>query len=208
MPERKIVLFGGTFDPIHLGHTEVADVAARSLEADNVVFIPAKRSPLKELGPRASDDDRLAMIALATEDNERFRVSDCELRRRPPSYTLDTVRQFCDELGPKTTIYWLLGADSIADLIHWYRIEQLLDACHIAVMIRGGYERPSFDRYLPRWGAERVEKLRNDVIETPSIDISSTEIRRRLAAGQDVSGLLPPQVAAYIAEHHLYERAC
>ena len=206
MPESKIALFGGTFDPIHLGHTEVADVAARRLEVDEVVFIPARRSPLKGFGPRASDDDRLAMIALATQDNKRFRVSDCELRRNPPSYTIDTVRQFRDEVGPETTIYWLLGADSVAELAHWHRVDDLLDACHVAVMYRGGYERPSFDCYLPRWGDKRIEKLQKDVIETPSIDISSTEIRRRLAQGDDVSDMLHPQVATYIAEHNLYER--
>lgn len=207
MFERKIALFGGTFDPIHLGHTEVANVALQRLDADEAIFIPAKRSPLKGRGPTASDNDRLAMIALATESNERFRVSDCELRRSAPSYTLDTVNQFRDELGPKTAIYWLLGADSVADLVHWYRPEELIDACHVAVMYRGGYERPSFEKYLSRWGRQRVEKLQNDVIETPSIDISSTEIRRRLAAGEDVSKMLHPQVATYIRKQNLYARA-
>ena len=148
------------------------------------------------------------MISLATADNERFRVSDCELHRSAPSYTFDTVSRFRDELGPKTTIYWLIGADSINELAHWHRIDELIDICHLATMYRGGYGKPSFGKYTNLWGSQRVAKLDNDVIETPSIDISSTEIRRRLAAGQNVGGMLAPQVEAYIRQHHLYDCAC
>ncbi len=206
MAKRNLLLFGGTFDPIHLGHTKVADAAAARLDAERVVFIPAKRSPLKGFLPVAGDDDRLKMIALAIEDNKRFSVSDCELRRAAPSYTLDTVRHFQDTSETETEIYWLLGADSVDDLVYWHRIEDLIDACHLSVMYRGGYEIPDFERFIPRWGAARVEKLRAGVVETPFIDISSTQVRENLAAGEDVSDMLHPDVVAYIRAQGLYRR--
>ena len=206
MTKRKILLFGGTFDPIHLGHSEVSNAAAQHLGAEQVVFIPAKRSPLKGFLPAAGDDDRLKMIALAIQHHKAFAVSDCELRRSAPSYTLDTVRQFQADCGPETAIYWLLGADSVNDLVYWYKVEELIDACNVAVMYRGGYEAPTFDQYLPLWGIERIRKLQANVIETPSVNISSTQIRERLAAGEEVNDMLHPDVAAYIRARGLYRR--
>ena len=206
MTRRNIALFGGTFDPIHRGHTRVAEGAAQRIEAERVVFIPAKCSPLKGFLPNAADEDRLHMIELAIRNNDRFSVSDFELRRPAPSYTLDTVRHFQQQYGADTSLYWLLGADSVNDLLLWHRIEELIDACHLAVMVRGGYEKPTFDRHREALGPERVEKLRRDVIETPSIEISSTEVRERLAEGQDTDDLLDPRVQQYIHERRLYRR--
>ena len=206
MTKRRIALFGGSFDPVHLGHTEVARAAAEQLEAETVVFIPAKCSPLKRFLPHASDADRLKMIELAVRKDDLFSVSDCELQRPAPSYTLDTVKQFQADYGPETSVYWLLGADSVGDLVYWHGIDQLIDICSLAVMVRGGYAAPQFDPYLSLWGPERIEKLRRNVIETPSIDISSTKIRACLAAGEDVSGMLAPPVAQYINQHQLYAR--
>jgi nicotinate-nucleotide adenylyltransferase len=204
--KRRIALFGGSFDPIHTGHTRVARSAAQQLDAETVIFIPAKCSPLKGTLPRAGDDDRLQMIKLAIQTNAGFSVSDCELRRAAPSYTLDTVRQFQARYGPDTSIHWLLGADSVDDLVHWHKVEELIDACSVSVMYRGGYDAPSFDKYVPLWGAERVEKLCANIVKTPSIDVSSTQVRERLATGEDVGGALHPDVAAYIRCNRLYKR--
>lgn len=184
----------------------MAHVAGRQIEAETVVFIPAKCSPLKGSLPQADDRDRLRMIELAIRTNDAFAVSDCELRRAAPSYTLDTVRQFQADYGPETSIYWLLGADSVKDLVYWHKIDELIDTCNVAVMYRGGYDAPTFDEYVPLWGSERVEKLRTNVVETPSIDISSTQIRRHLAAGVEVSPMLHPDVADYIRQRGLYRR--
>ena len=198
-------MFGGTFDPIHLGHTRVAEAAAKQIGAEKVVFIPAKISPLKGFFPFASDEDRLTMIRLAMAGHGMFAVSDCELKRAAPSYTLDTVRQFQRDYGPQTVIHWLLGADSVEDLVHWYKIRELLDECNLTTMQRPGYT-PDFDRYEPLWGRERIAKLKQNVVQTPLIDISSTEVRKRLAAGEDVSGMLHPDVIRYIREHNLYRK--
>jgi len=204
MIRRTIALFGGSFDPIHLGHTTVVRAASRQIGAERTIFIPAKCSPLKSFWPHARDDERLTMVTLATADDESFAVSDCELQRATPSFTLDTVRLFRRECGEDTAIHWLLGADSIKDLVHWHRIEELLDECNLTTMQRAGCAPPAFDHLESQWGAQRVAKLKQNVVQTPLIDISSTEIRRRLAAGEDVSEMLHPNVLAYIREHNLY----
>lgn len=197
-------MFGGTFDPIHLGHTTVAAEARQHIGAERIIFVPAKRSPLKGFSPEASDTDRLTMIALAIADNENFQLSDYELQKPAPSYTLETVRRFQADCGRGTAIHWLLGADSIGDLPYWHRIIELIDQCNLSTMYRAGCEPPDFSKFTEIWGAQRVEKLQRHVIPTSLIDISSTEIRNRLAAGQDVNDMLHPTVADYMRKHHLY----
>jgi len=122
-----------------------------------------------------------------------------------PSYTLETVRRFQAEFGSDTSIYWLVGADSIDELPHWYKVVELIDECNLCVMFRAGCDPPDFTRFEPIWGSGSVEKLQRNVIPTPLIDISSTEIRNRLAAGLDVSDMLAPPVADYIRKHRLYQ---
>jgi nicotinate-nucleotide adenylyltransferase len=205
MTGNKIVLIGGTFDPIHLGHTTVASAAAKYIGADKTIFIPAKISPLKGFLPMASDKDRLKMTELAIAEKQNFSVSSCELDRDAPSFTLDTVRYFMDLYGQEAQIYWLIGADGINDLVHWYKIIELIDLCNIAAMYRAGCKKPDFSKFENIWGTERINKLQQNVIPTPLIDISSTEVRRRLAAGEDVSQMLNPAVVEYIYKHGLYK---
>lgn len=205
MVKKKIALFGGTFDPVHLGHTTVAAAAAEHIGAEKVVFIPAKRSPLKDFYPEANDDDRLAMITLAIADSEKFHLDDYELRKPKPGYTLKTVKHFQADYGDEVLTYWLAGADSIYELSRWYGIVELIDTCILSVMFRAGCEPPDFTRFKDVWGAGRVEKLQRNIIRTPLVDISSTEIRNRLAAGRDVTGMLAPQVVDYIRKHGLYQ---
>jgi nicotinate-nucleotide adenylyltransferase len=205
MVGRKIALFGGTFDPVHLGHTAVAAAAAERIGVEKVVFIPAKRSPLKSFFPVASDKDRLAMISLAIAGNEKFVVNDYELKKPVPSYTLETVRHFQADYGGTAQLYWLVGADSIYELSHWYGITELIDECNLCIMFRGGCEAPDFTEFRGIWGDARVEKLQSSIIRTPLIDISSTEIRNGLAAGRDVTNMLAPQVADYIRKRGLYQ---
>ena len=202
--QRKIVFFGGTFDPVHLGHTIVADAAAEYIGAERIIFVPAKLSPLKGSLPQASDMDRFRMLSLATAGKNFFEVSDCELKRPAPSYTLDTVRQFKSKYGDENCFYWLLGADGIDELVHWHEITRLIDECTLAVMYRAGCKRPDFSKFEPLWGHSRIEKLRDNIVPTPLIDISSTKVRNRLAAGHDVTEMLFPKVLSYICEHGLY----
>ena len=205
MEKRKIALFGGTFDPIHLGHTTVAVDAAKQISAEKIVFIPAKRSPLKGFLPKASDAHRLKMIALAITEEKNFEVSDYELKKPAPGYTLDTVKHFQTEYDSESSIYWLMGADSIEDLTYWHQIVDLIDTCTLTTMYRAGCKTPNFAKFEALWGSQRVEKLQRNVIPTPLIDISSTEVRNRLATGQDVTDMLHMAVADYIKKHGLYK---
>jgi len=205
MKRSKVILFGGTFDPIHLAHTTIASEAVEHLKADDLIFIPAKRSPLKSFLPIANDEDRFAMISLAIAGDKKFQVSDYELKKSEPSYTLNTVRYFKNFLGGRMELYWLVGADSIDDLAGWYKIIDLIDECNLSVMYRAGYKTPDFVKFEAVWGPRRVEKLQKNVIKTSLIDISSTEIRKRLAADADISGMVCKPVANYIKQHGLYK---
>ena len=203
MAKRKIVLFGGTFDPIHLGHVEVAAFACKAIGAEKVIFVSAKRSPLKKYLPVASDDERMEMIRLAIANHENLEVSDFELKGPEPSYTIDTVRYFKKEYGD-VEIFWLAGADNLEELSQWYKITELIDECNLSLMFRAGCEKPGFEKFAEKWDAGQVEKLSQHIIQTPLIDISSTEIRRRLASGEDVSDMLCKAVIDYIERKNLY----
>jgi nicotinate-nucleotide adenylyltransferase len=205
MAKRKIALFGGTFDPIHLGHTTVAADAAEHIGAEKIVFVPAKRSPLKGFLPRANDNDRLNMISLAIAGEKNFQVSDCELKRPAPSYTLATIRKFQADYGNETSIHWLIGADGVNDLTYWYKIVELIDTCNLTTMYRAGCEPPDFAKFEEIWGRERIEKLQRNIIQTPLVDISSTEIRNRIAENGDLTKMLHPAVADYIRQNGLYQ---
>ena len=163
----KIVLFGGTFDPVHIGHIEVAQVAADKINASKVILIPARRSPHKNKQPIASDIDRIEMLQLAVEHKKTFQISNVELNRAEPSYTIDTIRQLHQKFGDECVFYWLIGADMLKDLPLWHKINDLLDECNICVMNRGGYEKSDFESLRGKLSKEKIEKLRQNMIETP-----------------------------------------
>ena len=202
---KKTALFGGTFDPIHNGHIKVAKFAANKIGAEKVILIPAKRSPHKNFKPIACAEDRIKMISLAIADRSDFEINDCEITRPEPSYTLETVEYFRDKYADDTELYFLIGADSLKDFSKWYKVVDLIDICHICVMFRAGVQRPDFADFAPIFGRQRTEKLSENVIETPLINISSTDIRNKIAAGQNVEKLIHPDVLKYITEKGLYK---
>ncbi len=204
MEDKKIALYGGTFDPIHPGHVEVSEVAGEKLNVGRVVLIPAKKSPLKPNSPMASDEDRLNMIKIAIARREKLEVSDYELKQEKQKYTIQTVRHFRKVFGGSTRLFWLIGADSVRELTRWYKIEELIDECELCTMYRGGVKRPNYEGFVDEWGRGRVEKMERNIIETPEIDISSTEIREKISKGEDVSEMLLPEVYEYIKERGLY----
>lgn len=204
MTKEKIILFGGTFDPIHNGHIEVANCATKKIHASKFIFIPARRSPLKSKQPVAADTDRIAMLQLAIDGYKAFEYSNVEMNRAEPSYTIDTIRQLRVKFGENCEFYWLIGADMLNDLPLWYKINDLLSECNICVMNRGGYQKPDFDRLRGRLNPEHIAGLKKNMLDTPLIEISSTEIRKKIAEGQDVSLLLPPAVLDYVKRRKLY----
>lgn len=200
----KTILFGGSFDPVHLGHIKVAQAAMKSLVAEKTILIPASRSPLKDSAPRACAEDRLEMLRLAVKDQTDFEISDCELTRPEPSYTIDTVKHFRQRLKKQTMLYWLIGADMTALLSRWHKISELTELCRIAIMRRGGFENPEFDDIHKKIGDVKFRQLLGDMIETPEIAISSSMIRAKIAAGQNWQEYLCPAVADYITAKSLY----
>jgi len=200
----KLILFGGTFDPVHLGHIQVAQYSFQKIGADKLIFVPAKRSPHKGNFPIASGHHRLSMLSIAAESIDNFVVSALELERSDPSYTIDTVTAFKEEYGKETQIFWLIGADTVKDLPKWHRVEELIDACNLSVMHRAGFKKPDFTVFREHLGQNRIDKLDKHVISTPLVDISSTKIREKLSSGVDLSGLLESEVISYIRQHNLY----
>lgn len=203
----KIILFGGTFDPVHTAHIEVAQSAAQIIVASKIFLIPARRSPHKEQKPFAPDNDRIAMLKLAVAGKSLFQISSVELNRTEPSYTIDTIRYFREKYGSDCQLYWLIGADMLKDLPKWYKIDDLMKECTICVMNRGGFDKPDFNGLAGKLGTENVEKLRKNMIETPLFEISSTDIRQRLLEGKEVSQHLHQEVLNYIKAHRLYTTA-
>ncbi len=207
MSTSSVALMGGTFDPIHLGHVVVARSVREQLCLDQVIFIPSANPPHKDQTPISDIAHRLAMVKLAIEAEEGFACDDCEAHRRGPSYSYDTVTHFRRRLGRQARIHWIIGADSLAELESWYRVNDLVNSCQIITVSRPGWEQPDLSGFGQVLGADRIAKLKSGIIQTPRVDISATEIRRRLAAGQSVHNLVPEPVRQYIDDHQLY-RPC
>ncbi len=196
--KNNIILFGGSFDPIHIAHIKMADFAFKKLDAKQLIFIPAKQSPFKKQRPLFDDDDRIKMIEKVIENRSNFSVSDFEIHRQSPSYTIDTVKHFANIFTSQ--IFVLIGADMLKDLHNWHKIDELLTICDISIMNRGGYEKLNFDNFQNIMGQKLTEKLKRNTIDTPFIEISSTEIREKLLNHQSTDGLLDKKVQNYIAQ--------
>ncbi|MFZ1988424.1 MAG: nicotinate (nicotinamide) nucleotide adenylyltransferase, partial [Alphaproteobacteria bacterium] len=154
----------------------------------------------------ASAADRLAMVKLAVEGDELFDVCDLELKRQGPSYTLDTLQALQPRVGLGEKLHWLIGADSLADLPHWHRVGEVLELASILVATRptnGGAE-AALAHLAGKLEDRHLRRLHEGLVATPLIDISSTDIRRRVRAGQSIRYLVPDAVARYIVEHRLY----
>ncbi|SRR6266496_583557 len=183
----RIAIYGGTFDPIHHGHLILAREALETLHLQKVIFVPAAVSPFKRSGPVASGEIRLSMLRAATKDEIGFAVDDCELRRPPPSYTIDTVEDIqCRERDAE--IYCLIGEDNVTELAKWHRFAELAKIVRFVVLDRTG--RPSNYSY--------------EVI-CRRIDISATEIRNRVASGKSIRYFVPQAVEDIIRHEKLYQ---
>ncbi len=203
MAEQRIGLLGGTFDPIHFGHLLLAVHSYEKLRLDRVIFIPARLPPHKA-EPVVEAAHRLEMVRLAVAQDHRFLVCDCELGRAEPSYTIETVRQMQSSLGSETHLFWLIGSDMVADLPSWQKIAELLELIEIIVVSRAGLVEPDYSALESALTVEQIKRLQANKIDLPLIDISSTQIRKRIGAEQSVRYLLPRVVEEYITQHKLY----
>ena len=197
MSLQRLGLFGGSFDPVHSAHVALAQVALTQLQLDAVRWVPAGQ-PWQKARELASPAHRAAMVQLAIDHEPRFTLERCELDRVGPSYTLDTVREL-QAATPGARWFLIIGQDQYAGLYSWRDWKALLQLVTLAVAMRPGA--PS------QANAEveaEVERVAHEPVALPMMDISSTEIRQRVARGQALDGLVPAAVARYIDQHHLY----
>lgn len=201
-PPLRLGVFGGSFDPIHIGHLRLAEEAREIFALDTVLFVPTHVSPFKLDRPVTPPEHRLEMVRQALEGNNAFAVSAVECFRDGPSYTVETLRQLHAE-QPSTELWFVTGTDAVADLPRWREPEEVLSLARFAVAIRPGTTeieaRESLAHLPPSW-QERISYFKMQ-----GLDISSTDLRARIAAGRSVRYLVPPAIEAYIAAHGLYQ---
>jgi nicotinate-nucleotide adenylyltransferase len=196
----RIGLMGGTFDPIHLGHLFIAEEARVRCHLDRVIFSPNNQPPpVLGKSTHADAETRLALTQLAIEGNAQFCVSRVELDRPGPSYAFDTLNILRHEFGPKVELFYIMGADSISEILTWYRGAELFSMCRFIAATRPGFSLEQARRQLSPEQLQRVQFL-----EVPGLHIASRDLRERVRQGLPIRYLTPDAVARAIEEHGLY----
>ncbi|MBC7328254.1 nicotinate-nucleotide adenylyltransferase [bacterium] len=195
--DMKIGIMGGTFDPIHIGHLVAAEEARAVFGLDKVIFVPNYQPPHKPDVKVSHPEHRYAMVLLSIYTNPHFEVSRVEIERGGPSYAIDTVKEF-KKLYPEAEIYFITGADAIAEILSWKQGEEILKLCKFIAVTRPGYDIEKVK--------EKLSGVANDVqfLKITEINISSTEIRRRVREGKPIKYLVLETVENYIYKHNLY----
>ena len=198
----RIGLFGGTFDPPHLGHLILASEAQTQLELNRLLWILTPEPPHKQERLITSVEDRLAMVQLAIADNKSFELSRIELDRPGPHYTLDTINLIAEQ-NPGADIVPIIGGDSLHDLPKWHEPQKLVYACHWIGVMRRPYKESNLDEL-----ESQLPGIRSKIhyVDAPLLEIASREIRSRIAEGKSVRYYLPSSVYEYINQHHLYQQ--
>ena len=199
----KIGVFGGSFNPLHHGHLILAQDVLETFELESLIFVPCGRPAHKHEADLADPEHRLAMLEPIVELDPRFEVSDWEIRRQGVSYTIDTLEALSRERGGQTLCF-IAGSDTLPELHTWRRIADLLDAFPIVSLVRPGYSHEELGTMEFHLGPERKERLLENLVLGHRVDISSSDIRMRIAEGMSISYLVPSEVEMYIAEHGLY----
>lgn len=196
MTSQRIGIFGGTFDPPHIGHLIIAEQARTQLKLDRVLFIPAYRPPHKRGRASAAPLHRLKMVRLAVRGNNRFAVSDMELRRKGISYTIDTVQEI-RRRNPEAKIFLILGSDNLVEFHTWKSYRELVALTNLVIYPRGQYrgQRPS-----------RLRKARIHFLRGMLLDISSSALRQLVRTKNSIRYLVPAEVERYIVSRKLYRR--
>jgi len=198
---KRIGIFGGTFNPIHMGHLMIAEFTREKYNLEEVIFVPSSNPPHKKLGIAAAEH-RYKMTELAIADNPYFSISEVELTRKGPSYTIDTIKYF-QTLYPKgTEFYFICGTDTILALPTWKYIDELLELCYFI-----GASRPDnadAHNVINSFGALGREKIK--LLEVPKLKISATDLRERLQNKETVRYIVPETVINYINTHNFYKK--
>ena len=227
---RRIGIYGGTFDPVHCGHLAVAEAVSNAFALDRIIFVPAFTPPHKRKRMISSPFHRMAMLALATADSPKMFISTVELEAPSRPYTVETLGQLRTELEP-ARLFFVMGADSFADVTSWREYEAILSEYDVVVVTRPGYPdrddcggdqngekadgalAPQLRRRIVdlRGGAypsdEDLKSPRVYLTDYVSIDVSATGIREAVEQGRSIDGLVPPPVAAYVEKYRLYQNS-
>ena len=211
-PSRQMGLIGGTFDPIHYGHLDAAAAVRDSLGLDVVTFIPS-HDPPHRVDPHESAFHRFALVALAVDGRPEYAVSDAELVREGPSFTVDTLRRWHRDGWLPSQLFFIIGSDAFAEIASWREYPDVLDAANFAVVTRPGTTLEAALAKTPELRARThtPSSFTNDgvatsilLVEASTRDVSSTAVRARLAAGAAITDLVPGPVARHIEVNHLY----
>lgn len=201
---KRVGIMGGTFNPVHIGHLLIAEQSYHEYGLDYVLFMPAGHPPHKQQEEIIKNEDRLAMLLLATEDVPYFKVSDYELKKEGLSYTWETLSYFT-RTAPENDYYFIMGADSVKDLEHWRYPEIILQKAHVLAAVRG-----DTDLVALRQEADQLEQkyhAKISLLGAPELDISSRELRDRVVGGASIRFMVPEKVRRYIIEHGLYQKS-
>jgi nicotinate-nucleotide adenylyltransferase len=203
---RRVGILGGTFDPVHYGHLVIAEEVYAALKLAEMVFVPSGQPPHKSNEVITAAEHRLAMPELAIASNPHFSISLVELDRPGPSYTVDTLRLLRKQWGEQTAIYFLIGWDSLEELLTWHDAVGMLKQLNYLVAVR----RPGYNEAgeYRDWLESRLPgiKQRLLVVEAPQLDISSTDLRLRVAEGRPIKYQTPESVEQYIRQYGLYRQ--
>lgn len=211
----KVGLLGGTFDPVHNGHLQLGDAVLDKYDFNKIIFIPSARPPHKNEAIVCDIKHRLQMLRIGIEHKRNFEISEIEISRKKPSYTIETLAELKQQNGSETQYYFIIGYDALFEIETWYRWQELLASTNFIVAIRPGFSLKEIEQLLDRNGfsPDRMNRDRwinksyaNEIVFlTDEIaDISSTDIRARLGSGQQWNNLVPPPVAEYIIDNKLY----
>ena len=199
----KIGIMGGTFDPIHYGHLVTAEAVGYKFNLSKVIFVPSGNPPHKVARVVTNQRDRYIMTVLATVTNPNCEVSTIELNKKGYTYTVDTMKEFSSIYGDDYEFYFITGADAILEILNWKNIDTLLNLCYFVAATRPGFSNKELDERLDYIEKEYGRKIFKVVV--PSLAISSTDIRRRVANGEPIKYLLPEVVEKYIQKKPLYQ---
>ena len=192
----KTCIFGGTFDPPHIGHLLIAQTVFESENFERLIFVPANISPAKKNGDSSPAEERSKMLEMSLTNNPNFEISDLEIKREGISYTIDTIKEVADKLKlDKKDLFFLMGSDTLKGFHNWKNPEKIIKICNIIVAIRPGFT-PSD---IPQWVLDNVR-----FANIPRFEVSSTNIRRRWREGKTIRYMVPKEVWEYINEKELY----
>jgi nicotinate-nucleotide adenylyltransferase len=212
MSFRRIGIMGGTFDPIHWGHLEAAFAAETALKLQRLIVITSNVPPHRDT-PYASSHHRFAMVALAVAGRHGWRASDLEVRLDTASYTADTLRKFHDRGYAPAELFFVIGADAFADIQSWKDYPAILECAHFAVVSRPGHPVDDLPHRLPQLAERMIRPPLDEIshldpmialIDSPTSNVSATQIREKLALGDSIAGLVPDRVRQHIEQHGLY----